>query len=276
MGTVFLLFYWSFISTVHHHDTPQQHSLRTTTMYHAVVDAPHKLPTLTQRKSENRFLVKRYEPVAPILQPKVVEEEAAVDYSDTNELLSHAELSRLKEGAWLKRVRRSGSAVKPKYGSKSFRDMSKGGNDIITTAAKCDNRPHIKVTPEDLEEWGQDVLFSRDHKVVMCTIPGVSQHEWKSFMSRLNRRNVHHPSSDVSSFAMSSLTAEEATSIMNDPSWHRVAFIRDPALRLLSAFLELMRPYEEQVNSLTGELWYKGWMDGLGGWERIKWWWWWW
>jgi len=46
------------------------------------------------------------------------------------------------------------------------------------------------------------------------------------------------PSSYLIYMQVRGLSLEESTAIMNDPSWKRVLFLRDPAHRLLSAYMD--------------------------------------
>lgn len=75
--------------------------------------------------------------------------------------------------------------------------------------------------------------------------------EWRRMIVRLNGKEDYntidpHDRGDVEFMQVAGLTPSEATKIMNDPMWHRVVMLRDPAVRLLSAYLDkfVMHPHK--------------------------------
>ena len=81
------------------------------------------------------------------------------------------------------------------------------------------------------------VLF---YTPVACT-------EWRKFLVRLNGNKdynldphigVPDPNQLMEPMRVRNMTTTEASRIMNDPEWRRIIFLRDPATRLLSAYLD--------------------------------------
>ena len=84
------------------------------------------------------------------------------------------------------------------------------------------------------------VLVNRSHRLVLFTIPKVGCTELIKLMRRLDGardwRDSPHYKEDRSFLADMGL--ERAMEILNDPRWTKAAALRDPAERLLSAYLD--------------------------------------
>ena len=90
------------------------------------------------------------------------------------------------------------------------------------------------------------MLVSHVHRLLICTIPKVGSTEFvRLFLRergdfRWNRTGgyVHYtPNRPL----FSRLDLENATAILNDPTWTKAVFFRDPLERLLSAYLDRLR-----------------------------------
>eukprot|EP00592_Proboscia_alata_P016619 CAMPEP_0194399178 /NCGR_PEP_ID=MMETSP0174-20130528/126515_1 /TAXON_ID=216777 /ORGANISM="Proboscia alata, Strain PI-D3" /LENGTH=754 /DNA_ID=CAMNT_0039195557 /DNA_START=101 /DNA_END=2366 /DNA_ORIENTATION=- len=79
-------------------------------------------------------------------------------------------------------------------------------------------------------------------KLIFCGIPKVGSTEWLKFFRYTWGANDYpshpHYKVDRSLFLMKNLPIEKAQEILNDPTYTRAVFLRDPAERLLSAYLD--------------------------------------
>jgi len=97
----------------------------------------------------------------------------------------------------------------------------------------------------ELRYAAHHMYVNREHKLLYCAIPKVACTEWMKLFFRLmgkgrdNGRwnNDPHFRGDKPLFNRL-MNETEATAIMNDPAWTKFAFFRDPAERLLSAYLD--------------------------------------
>mmetsp|Transcript_12189 Transcript_12189/g.43074 ORF Transcript_12189/g.43074 Transcript_12189/m.43074 type:complete len:322 (+) Transcript_12189:310-1275(+) len=99
-------------------------------------------------------------------------------------------------------------------------------------------RKAIEFAPGEYRAASRHIFFDSRHKIVLCAVPKVACTELIKLIYRLrgdaNWKNEPHFRTDSPNFAQ--LPIEAANKIMNDPQWTKVAFLRDPATRLLSAF----------------------------------------
>ncbi len=100
--------------------------------------------------------------------------------------------------------------------------------------------PPLRWAQSELRFMQHHMFYDAEHKLVMCMIPKVACTEWMRMILRLKgdarwRMEPHFLSNKP---LVSQLPIENATHIMNDPSWTKAVFFRDPAERLLSAYLD--------------------------------------
>lgn len=94
---------------------------------------------------------------------------------------------------------------------------------------------NLTVTPLDLKAFSYHVFVDKRFKLVMATIPKVSCTEFIRLFYRLKgdpgwRENPHFkPHKPL----LKDLPIAEVQSIMNDPTWTKAVFFRDPSKRLL-------------------------------------------
>lgn len=85
-------------------------------------------------------------------------------------------------------------------------------------------------------------MFIPEAKLIFCGVPKVGFSEWLKFFRYTwgARDYLSHPhlKRDREEFLVGSLSIEKAEELLNDPSWTRAVFFRDPAERLLSAYLD--------------------------------------
>lgn len=79
-------------------------------------------------------------------------------------------------------------------------------------------------------------------KLIFCGIPKVGVSEWLKLFRRLTGAGDYlsfpHYKQDLTEFHLSSLPLKQAEAMLTDPSWTKAVFFRDPAERLLSAYLD--------------------------------------
>eukprot|EP01062_Namystynia_karyoxenos_P038937 TRINITY_DN282_c1_g1_i1.p1 TRINITY_DN282_c1_g1~~TRINITY_DN282_c1_g1_i1.p1 ORF type:complete len:585 (+),score=157.66 TRINITY_DN282_c1_g1_i1:80-1756(+) len=114
------------------------------------------------------------------------------------------------------------------------------------------SKSFIPVTDEDLRVLGNLALISTKHRFILFGLPKVACSEWVRMFDRLWGHvdyNAYDPDGGFAvhfrfgernraRLTMSMLDKEEATLLMNNKSWTRAVFFRDPAERILSAFLD--------------------------------------
>ncbi|CAN0153409.1 unnamed protein product [Scytosiphon promiscuus] len=114
-----------------------------------------------------------------------------------------------------------------------------------------DAKPEEKavVTQLDLRNFQHFWLANVEKKVLMVAIPKVACTQVHALFLRLqgskNWNSPHmqeiHYHKDMDRYkmsAMAGMTPEKASAILNDPTWTKGVFLRDPAERLLSCFLD--------------------------------------
>ncbi|KAJ8608927.1 hypothetical protein CTAYLR_005296 [Chrysophaeum taylorii] len=96
----------------------------------------------------------------------------------------------------------------------------------------------------ELKYASHHMFVNREHKLLYCAVPKVACTEFMRLFFRLQGKNKDrgrwrgdpHFRSDKPLF--SGIDPEEATQIINDPEWTKFVFFRDPAERLLSAYID--------------------------------------
>lgn len=97
----------------------------------------------------------------------------------------------------------------------------------------------IQLALSDLRSMAHHVLVSRQYRLVLFTIPKVGSSDLIRLMVRIEgaqdwRGDPHYrPDRPF----LRKLGLESARDILNDPSWTKAVVLRDPAERLLSAYL---------------------------------------
>eukprot|EP00546_Thalassionema_frauenfeldii_P016563 CAMPEP_0178902592 /NCGR_PEP_ID=MMETSP0786-20121207/4691_1 /TAXON_ID=186022 /ORGANISM="Thalassionema frauenfeldii, Strain CCMP 1798" /LENGTH=379 /DNA_ID=CAMNT_0020573877 /DNA_START=132 /DNA_END=1270 /DNA_ORIENTATION=- len=86
------------------------------------------------------------------------------------------------------------------------------------------------------------LYFLPEHKLIFCGIPKSGITEWRRFFRYTRGAQDYlswpHFKRDLMPFHMSSLTKEKQEELLNDPTWTKAVFIREPAERLLSGYLD--------------------------------------
>lgn len=91
--------------------------------------------------------------------------------------------------------------------------------------------------------WMAPVVIPK-HKLIFCTIPKVGSSGWLKLLRRMEgfpdwRFNPYVVNHGIDGLRkLYDYSREEAAAMLNNESWTKVAVVRDPAHRLLSAFLD--------------------------------------
>lgn len=97
-------------------------------------------------------------------------------------------------------------------------------------------------TCSQIGSWSHHLFFFPEAKLIFCGIPKAGITEWLKFL-RFTRGaadflSYPHVKMDREPFLLSSLEPEKAKDMLTDPAWTKAVFFRDPAERLLSAYLD--------------------------------------
>ena len=105
----------------------------------------------------------------------------------------------------------------------------------------CSKAGSLELQCKHLESFENHFFFIPKAKLLFCGIPKVGITEWQKFLRyTLGARDylsIPHMKFDKDIFTLRKLSLKKAQSLMNDPSWTKAVFFRDPATRLLSAYL---------------------------------------
>lgn len=99
----------------------------------------------------------------------------------------------------------------------------------------------LQYRPVEVRYAAHHMLINREHKLLYCAVPKVACTEFMRLFMRLQNskgRWQSDPHFRTDKPLFSQLPSNEATSIINDPTWTKFVFFRDPAQRLLSAFVD--------------------------------------
>ena len=105
-------------------------------------------------------------------------------------------------------------------------------------------RPHaaldLELAAGEFKPTTRMMYFDATHRIAFCMIPKVACTEFMRLIYRLrgDRAWWKEPHFRAQAPTLMSLGREKAQDILNDPNWTKVAFFRDPATRLLSAYLD--------------------------------------
>ncbi len=102
-----------------------------------------------------------------------------------------------------------------------------------------DNTP----TPRPIfDDYHHHLFFIPEAKMIFCGIPKVGVTEWIKFFRHVIGANDYlslpHFKEDRALFLMKSLEFARAEELLNDASWTKAVFLRDPLERLLSAYMD--------------------------------------
>jgi len=120
-------------------------------------------------------------------------------------------------------------------------------------------KPLIPLSIQSIFE--HHLLFLPEHKLLFCGIPKSGITEWKRFFRYTRGAQDYlswpHFKNDLKPFHLSSLSKEKQEEILNNPLWTKAVFLRDPAERLLSGYLDKIinegwsKPVFEQNHTLS-------------------------
>ena len=98
----------------------------------------------------------------------------------------------------------------------------------------------MDVTPAELRYASHHMMYNEEFKLVFCTIPKVACTEWLRMFYKMQGDPKWHldPHYRGNKPQFNKLPPQRATEILNDPNWTKAVFFRDPARRLLSAYLD--------------------------------------
>lgn len=98
----------------------------------------------------------------------------------------------------------------------------------------------LEFTPSEFRGAARHLFYCRRHRLIACAIPKVACTEIIKLMYRMcgdeNWKANPHFRGDKPT--LERLGIEEANDLMNDPSWTKFVFFRDPLRRLASAYLD--------------------------------------
>ncbi|KAH8063706.1 chondroitin 4-sulfotransferase [Aureococcus anophagefferens] len=101
--------------------------------------------------------------------------------------------------------------------------------------------PRVVLTRADVAYLSHFVYVDERHRLLFAAVPKAACSEFMRLFHRLRNdsdwrsRNPHFRGDRP---LLSALAPDRATEILNDPSWTKAVFFRDPASRLLSAYLD--------------------------------------
>ena len=101
--------------------------------------------------------------------------------------------------------------------------------------------PRLALTRADVAYLSHFVYVDERHRLLFAAVPKAACSEFMRLFHRLRNdsdwrsRNPHFRGDRP---LLSALAPDRATEILNDPSWTKAVFFRDPASRLLSAYLD--------------------------------------
>mmetsp|Transcript_29931 Transcript_29931/g.96579 ORF Transcript_29931/g.96579 Transcript_29931/m.96579 type:complete len:365 (-) Transcript_29931:41-1135(-) len=102
----------------------------------------------------------------------------------------------------------------------------------------------LRYTEYELKYASHHLYVNLEHKLVYCAIPKVACTEFSRLFFRLKGQNrdrgawLSNPHFRRDKPLLKDLGVDEATRIMNDPSFFKFVFFRDPVERLLSAWVD--------------------------------------
>jgi Sulfotransferase family len=103
-------------------------------------------------------------------------------------------------------------------------------------------RPNHTIPLSIYGSFQHHLMFVPEAKLIFCGVPKAGITEWMKFFRFVAGAKdylaVPHYKRDRNEFFVKSLPIEKATELLLDPSWTKAVIFRDPAERLLSAYLD--------------------------------------
>jgi hypothetical protein len=100
----------------------------------------------------------------------------------------------------------------------------------------------FKLPYEFFSDFQHHFFFLPDAKLLFCGIPKVGISEFVNFFrysyGAKDYLSMPHFKADREEFLLGRLSRFTATQLIQDPTWTKAVFFRDPAERLLSAYLD--------------------------------------
>lgn len=100
--------------------------------------------------------------------------------------------------------------------------------------------PRLPVDQRDVRTFAHHALINREHRFVFFSVPKVACTQWIQLMMRIGGAEdwQDDPHGREDRPFLSALSPAECTDIINDPTWTKAVFLRDPVERFLSAYLD--------------------------------------
>eukprot|EP00934_Nitzschia_sp_Nitz4_P008448 Nitzschia sp. Nitz4//scaffold5_size260463//239997//241394//NITZ4_001030-RA/size260463-processed-gene-0.409-mRNA-1//-1//CDS//3329555484//8438//frame0 len=113
---------------------------------------------------------------------------------------------------------------------------------VGTRKFDCSGTGKVSLNCDLYYDFSHHLLFFPKAKLIFCGIPKVGITEWLKFfrfaMGAQDYLSTPHYKIDRTNFFMSSLQMSKAEELLNDPSWTKAVFLRNPLERLLSAYMD--------------------------------------
>lgn len=107
------------------------------------------------------------------------------------------------------------------------------------------------------QPFATNIIVSEANKLIFCPIPKAASSNWKYLIRKIegcpdfqNLASAHSPNTSGLRY-LTDYSPSEAHKILNDPSYFKFAFVRDPYLRLLSCYMDKFR--NQDVNYTNSE-----------------------
>ena len=133
-----------------------------------------------------------------------------------------------------------------------------------TTKSKKQVSARANLSRAQVSSLAHHLMISEQHRFVLCGIPEVGVTEWRQLFLRLtgdpawNTTNPwyypHYTPRAIDFTASERLTPERLKLVLQDPSYFKAVFFRDPVDRLLSAFLDKFMNVGHQPTSSSTPL----------------------
>jgi hypothetical protein len=130
-----------------------------------------------------------------------------------------------------------------------------------TYAPRFNCNRSLNLPPSIYSTFEHHLFFIPEGKLIFCGIPKSGISEWIKFFrfafGAQDYLSFAHFKSDRAQFFVRSLTMEKAKELLNDPTWTRAVFFREPAERLLSAYLNKIeggKPTEHNFTDWVDEI----------------------
>jgi hypothetical protein len=138
----------------------------------------------------------------------------------------------------------NGANFTPQQHQKKCKEKRKTKTNSSTYEARFGCQPsHNATLPCPIYgDFSHHLFFIPDAKLIFCGIPKVGITEWiKFFRYTLGAKDylsLPHFKPDRLGYLMSTLSRKKAQEVLQDPTWTKAVFLRNPAERLLSGYLD--------------------------------------